>query len=511
MEAHRITDGASMKNFLDIIFKRKGQVVLFFTAIVCTVAVATFMMQPKFEASAQILVKLGRESVFIPTSENAGPIINLDRENRINTEIAILKSNTLAEKVLEIMGPGIVYGRPAQQQSGILGRLKKKLKIYFRKLEDLLAAPQRAALSLETELSKFQKDLKVQNIKKSNVIEISFEHQDPKIAAIVVNKLTESYLERHLAIHKVSQSHEFFQQQAEVLKNKVQHTEDRLKALKKQHNVTSLEEQRTLLLGQESELQTDLNRTKSQVAETEKRIRQIRQQLAATPKTIPREAEVDQNPYVISSLEARLVELELKEKKLLTQYTDQSRLVSNVQDEIRMVREKLADQNQRSYERKTSGVNPTYQHLSESLYDNEASINALKAKSETQKDQLAVYQSKLDDLNQIEMELNRLKQELEIDRKNYQRYLAKFEETRISAAMDSQKISNVTLIEPARIPMKPVKPKVFLNLILAALVGVLGGMGLVFVLEHLDDSLKRPEDVENYLGLPVLASIPDFK
>ena len=65
--------------------------------------------------------------------------------------------------------------------------------------------------------------------------------------------------------------------------------------------------------------------------------------------------------------------------------------------------------------------------------------------------------------------------------------------------------------KPARIPLKPVRPKVFLNLILAALVGVLGGMGLVFVLEHLDDSLKRPEDVESYIGLPVLASIPEFK
>jgi len=500
-----------MKNILDIIFKRKGQVVLFFTVTVGLVAVATFMMQPKFEASAQILIKLGRESVFIPTSENVGPIINLDRENRINTEMAILQSDTLAEKVLEIMGPGIVYGRPDQQQSGILSRLKKKLKIYFRKLKDLLVAPQQAALRLENELSKFQKDLKVEGIKRSNVIQISFEHPDPKIAAIVVNKLTESYLERHLAVHKVSQSHEFFQQQAEVLRNKVQQTEDKLKALKKQHNVTSLEEQRTLLLGQESELQTDLNRTKSQVVETEKRIRQIRKQLAVTPKSIPQEAEVDQNRPVITSLEARLVELELKEKELLTKYTAQSRLVKNVQDEIRMVREKLADHSQRSYERKTSGVNPTYQRLSESLYDNEASINALKAKSETQKNQLAVYQSKLDNFNQIEMELNRLKQELEIDRKNYQRYLAKFEETRISEAMDSQKISNVTLIEPARIPLKPVRPKVFLNLILAALVGVLGGLGLAFVLEHLDDSLKRPEDVENYIGLPVLASIPEFK
>ena len=76
---------------------------------------------------------------------------------------------------------------------------------------------------------------------------------------------------------------------------------------------------------------------------TENRISQLRQQLAATSRTIPLDEEIDHNPLGINTLEARLVELELKEQELLSKYTEQSRLVRNVRDEIRMVRKKLTE------------------------------------------------------------------------------------------------------------------------------------------------------------------------
>ena len=169
-----------------------------------------------------------------------------------------------------------------------------------------------------------------------------------------------------------------------------------------------------------------------------------------------------------------------------------------------MVRKKLAEQG-------SSRVNPIYQALQQDLFRNEAELKALRAKKDTQSIHLANYQKKLEKFNRLEVEFNRLQQEVEVDRQNYRLYLTKFEESRISNAMDTGKIANVSLIEPAQSPPKPVSPRIFLNLVLATFLGGVGAFGLAFFSDYLDDSLEKNEDVEEHLGLPVLASIPQME
>jgi uncharacterized protein involved in exopolysaccharide biosynthesis len=295
------------------------------------------------------------------------------------------------------------------------------------------------------------------------------------------------------------------------LKNSLRQAEERLKAFKRQHNLTSLDEERGHLLRQQAELRAALNETLSQRSETEYRIRHLRQQLSATPKTVAKGEEIDHNPHLISTLQTRLVELELKEKELLIKYTDQSRLVQNVKEEIQMVREKLAKLESKRYGRRSYGLNVTYQRLQEDFLKNQAEFKALNGKSETQSAQIAEYQRKLEELDAIEVDFDQLQHEADMNRQNYQLYLTKFEESRISDAMDAEKIANVSLIEPARRPLKPVSPKVRLNMALAVFLGLFGGLGLAFLLEFLDDSLEKIEDVEKHLELPVLASIPELR
>jgi uncharacterized protein involved in exopolysaccharide biosynthesis len=175
-----------------------------------------------------------------------------------------------------------------------------------------------------------------------------------------------------------------------------------------------------------------------------------------------------------------------------------------------MVKEKLAAQETKRYERSSYGVNETYQRLQEDFFRNETEIKALKGKKEAQTEQLAEYQRRLKELNERELELNEIQNEVEVARQNSQLYLTKFEESRISDAMDKEKIVNVSLIEPVRPPLKPVSPKVWVNMAFAVLLGGFGGFGLAFFLEYLDDSLEKAEDVEDYLQLPVLASIPEL-
>jgi uncharacterized protein involved in exopolysaccharide biosynthesis len=437
----------SLRDIFHVVFKRKAQILLFFLAVVITVTIGTLLAEPTYEASTQILVKLGRESVFIPTTGNTRPLVNSNREERINSEIEIIKSRSLAEKVVLALGPKVIYEDLKEQAPGIIDRLKDRI---FPENNKELTRDERAALNLKKATLKLQKNLSVRAVKLSNIVKISLQHQNRRMVSMGVNKLAEIYLGHHLEVHKTPRSHKFFQEQSELLKNRLEQSETKLKELKKQHQITSLEQERTLLLEQASALHTDLNRTLSQEAETEKRIRQLRRQLTVTPKTIDLGEVFDRDQNLIGMLETRLVELELEEKDLLAKYTDQNRLVQNVKAEIQIVKEKLAAQEKKSYGRKRSGANPTFQRVLEELYRNEAEFNALKAKVQTQKSQLANYQAKLQKLNQIDVKLNQLQQQVDVNRENYRLYLTKFEESRISDAMDSEKIASVSIIEPDR-------------------------------------------------------------
>jgi len=57
---------SSFREFLHVIFKRKNQILLFFAVTVCTVVIGTFMTRPVYEAKAQILMKMGRENLYVP-------------------------------------------------------------------------------------------------------------------------------------------------------------------------------------------------------------------------------------------------------------------------------------------------------------------------------------------------------------------------------------------------------------------------------------------------------------
>jgi uncharacterized protein involved in exopolysaccharide biosynthesis len=519
----------SLRDFLNIVFKRKTQILAFFSVTVFTVAVATFVSEPTYEAASQLLVKIGRENLDVPGSGSTNMVIRPDPEQHINSELEILGSRSLVEKVVNSLGPEAMYKSLNNKDQAILGGIvssdnagqsavKKAiltLQHTFKEAVGILRgippfsyAQQSPA---EKAILKTQKALNVQAGKKSNVIKVSFKHEDPKMAATVVNNLINHYLDYRLKIHKNPKSFGFFQEQSMILKDKVRQAEGKLSALKKQHDITSVNEERTLVLRQEADLRAALNQTLSQETETENRIRQLRQQLTLTPKTVPQGEESEQDRNLISTLEGRLVELELKQKELLTKYVEGSRLVQNVSEEIKMVREKLLEQENKRYGRSLSGLNVTYQRLQEQLLGNEVELQALRGKRQTQSAQLDDYKKRLNNINAIEMELNEFQNQADVDRQNYQLYLAKIEESRIFDAMDREKITSVSVIEPARPPLKPVSPKVLLNMVLAFFLGGFGAFGLAFFLEYLNDTLERVEDVENVLQLPVLGSIPELK
>ncbi|PKN64359.1 MAG: hypothetical protein CVU57_14915 [Deltaproteobacteria bacterium HGW-Deltaproteobacteria-15] len=489
---------SSLREFLYFLFKRKTQILLFFFATVSAVTIATFVMQPTYEGSSRLLVKIGRENLYVPVAAggNSNPVLNVNQDSQINSEIEILRSRALAEEVVNALGPTAIYKDLGKKKRNFLASL-------LPRIGTPLSTTDKAVLML-------QKDLNAEAVKRSNVIQVFYENEDPEMAAAVVNSLVNLYMDRHLDVYKNPESYTFFEEQSRLLQGKLTSAEEALKAFKEKHNLSSLQEQRTFLLQEDSALRMALNQNESAITEMQNRLKQLHHLIASVPKNIPQGEEVNHNPHLVSNLQAKMVELELKEKELSTKYTDQSRLVRNVRDEISLVRQRLDQLEAKRYGNRTSGINTTYQRLEEDLLRNDAELKALLAKKETTGAQLGVCQIQLENLNRFEVQLDQLARDVDVNRENYRLYLKKFEESRISNAMDSERIANVSLIEAALPPLKPKSPKVLLNLALGTLLGAFGALGLAFSAEYLDDSLENPEQAERVLAVPVLASVPQL-
>jgi len=131
----------------------------------------------------------------------------------------------------------------------------------------------------------------------------------------------------------------------------------------------------------------------------------------------------------------------------------------------------------------------------------EAEMKQLDQQIKAEADQLLALPN--NDVNR--MERSRIEGRLSQDRQNYNNLLQSYEEIRITEARSK---SDVVQAEKAVPPGLPVRPKVWLNTLIAALVGMALSFGGVYVIEALDDTVKRPDQINRDLGLPVLGVIP---
>lgn len=478
-----------------VIRKRKFHILAVFGLTVGIVALGTFFAKPTYEATAKILIRLSRENIYVPTPGGSNAIVKIDREGQINTEIQILNSRLVAEKVVESLGPLRIYPDLAPAAQPGVGSVSHATDV--------------TPVAVQNAASRLQKHLTIEAVRLSDVIKVKFQHTDPSLAATVLNTLVNVFLEHHLEVYKTPRSHEFFLEQAQMMKDKLSQAEENLRAFKKQHHLTSLEEQRQLLLKNEADILAGLHQTQSQEAETAHRLKQLQAQLAILPKATSLGSESETNLFALNNLKQKLVDLELKERELLAQYTAHHPLVQNIKTQLHIVRQELTAQEATRHHKTRTEVNPVYQTLQQEYFRNEAELQALRARKASQQAQLTSYQQKLQNFSHIESEFNILQEEVKFKRQHHQLYLTQLEESRISDAMDKEKITGVSMIESARAPLEPASPNKRLNLILAVFLGTFGGLGLAFFLEYLEASQPQEASHEPALHVPVLASMSE--
>ncbi|MEW5801023.1 MAG: Wzz/FepE/Etk N-terminal domain-containing protein [bacterium] len=519
MDEYRVTN-KSLRDLLYVIFKHKGKIVLVFLTVFALAVLVISMQKPVYVSTAKILVKEGRENSTPTTAVMDVPerIMDTTRLEDINSEIEILRSRLLAEKVVEKLGYDLTSSSADTGQAPARSAISQILSNSIQALKNLLSHLFPSPLLTSSPLSPFesavltiQRHLAVQLVENSNVIQVSFSSPDPRVTVDVINTLLDFYLDHHLLVHKTPGAYQFFSDQAIEFQQKLEDSEKRLEEFKKRSSLAELDLQREILLRQKGEYESGLEQVESSIDGTKEQLQQQEDQLADQEHIIW-QYEISRVNPLKEQLDSQLSQLKLQEQRLMNMFADANqRRILDIRKEIGDVESQLKKLPGPEQFEVRVGLNDLYLRLTESILKNQADLRSFMAKRDNLEKNLLICEQKLNDLNETEVELNQLQRQIKIEEENFRLYRKKVEENRISDAMDTARFANISVIEPALTPLLPKPSMKMVKVFVAVVLGLAAGLGTALLFELMDHSIGTAEELEASLDLPVLGSIPEVK
>ncbi len=433
-----------------------------------------------YESRMKILVRNMRADAPVTAGEERNTDRNEVSETQITSEIELMKSRDLLEAVVRKLD----LAKP-QNEDGII-----------------------TEPDIERAVYKLEKDLKASPVKKANIIEISYSSISPATAALVLNEVSALYMEKHLRLHRPPGATKFFKDQADQYEQELRSSENRLSNFQQAKDVVAIDQQKELTVARLADAKGKLKDLNGTIEATDKRIAELGRQINGVEKRVTTQSRVLPNQYSAERLNTMLVELRNRRSQLMTKFQPSDRVVKEVDEQIATTSKALEEATKSTSVEQSSDINPLRQafvsELSTAKIDQAGRI-ALRKNLEEQVAQYTAQISKLESATSVHDDLSRKVKQTE---ENYQLYAKKQEESRISDALDVQKISNVSIAEEPIVPRTPNTKNRLLALIVSLGVGFGLVLGSVFVSELMRDTFHTPRELESFSEFPVLATIP---
>jgi len=486
----------TLRDIVAVIFRHKTLLITSFLVIFLGVILGTWMLPRKYETSMKILVKRERvDPVVTPSSNTQLPVVREVTLEDLNSEVELLKSRDLLEKVV------VSCGLHMNSDESFLSRTQRYLPHREKAESNPDSRIPQAVLELE-------KNLIAWPIDKSKMIEVYYSARDPNLAARVLQTLSELYLEKHLAVHRPPGALDFFEQQTEQYKKGLAAAEKQLAAFNRNEGVVSVEIEKDITLRKLSDTEAQLRETQAARAALEQRIKLLEAQAAATPERIVTQVRTLDNSNLLQQIKSKLLDLEMKRAELLTKYDPEYRAVKEIDGQIAQARDALDKAEKNPIREESTDLDRTRQWLDEELARARAERAALDARETQVRVSLESYRESARRIGSREIPLTDLERQAKTAEENYLLYLRKQEEARISDALDRKHIVNVAIAEAATVPATPAGPNWRLNLILGFTLAFLTSIGLAIAADYIDPTFRTPNEVAQVLGIPVIASLP---
>ena len=449
-------------DYVVLLRKHQWLILTFFVTVVTIVTIASFKMKPIYVASAR--VEIDRDTPSFTPFQESGEDEVVDLDNYIDTQVKILDSETLALQTIKSLDLGHYPefgGRSQALSDGSLGPQKRP-----------------------PILSEFLGSLSVKHLPQSRLIEVAFEAQDPQLAAQVVNSHLQNFIELNFRSRydAAMQASNWLSSELEELRVKMEESENARIAYEKDNQIWNVDERQNITTEKLSDLSKDLTEAQEDLLQKEAVYQMAH---SGNINALPA---VHDSP-LIQQLEARQTDLDQQYTDALGQFGPNYPRVQRLQAQKTELIQAIEDEKKNAVAR----VDSDYKGA-------QARLNLLSQALEGQK-------AEANDMAQRLVQYNLLKHDEDSNKQIYDGLLEKLKEAGISAGLRS---SNIRIVDPALTPAYADRPQKSRNILLAALVGLVGGIALAFFREYLDNTVKTPDDIEALTGLPSLAVVPSF-
>jgi succinoglycan biosynthesis transport protein ExoP len=473
------TGDSAMGEYLRVLLKRKLTVLTCLAVIFGVVAIASLKMTPVYEAGGSIAINKADPGLF----KDSGTLtLDYYDPSELETEVKILQSDLLALQVIKELN---LDRRP--EFGGKAAPLASTL--------DLAPDPLQSDSGLTSSLlGSFKGNLKVTLGPSSRIIDIHYRSPDKEMAASVVNTLMLTYVENNYKakFQSTMDASDWLSKKLVDLQMKVETSQERLVRYQREHEILGIDEKQNITTAKLDELNKELTEAESERMDKEAVYRLIQ---SGDPDTVASTANTLDGggggaasaSGLMEALRSKQADLKIQAADLSTQFGPSYPKVAQLNSQLKEIDLQMQAETKKIVS-KVRGQYMTAVQREGMLHD------ALeKQKQEANK------------LNESAIEYSLLKRDLESYRQLYEGLLEKLKEAGVTAGL---RATNFRIVDQARVPTSPSEPNIPRNLAFAFVLGLTSGVGLAFLMEGLDNTVRTTEQAHLISGLPPLGMIP---
>ena len=455
-----------LKDYIKIIWKRRWLIAGIFIVVVIAAWFISGAMTPVYRASTKILIKTAGAGQMDIFDQLSGTV-----RNQVENYIEILKSRSLAKSMGESMGLDVT--------------------------------------EREGRFASLQKGISIQPIQGSDAITVSVDSTDPLEAATAANALVEAFKKRTQYENQsdVRAAREFIEKQLASVQGQLGEAEDSVEAYQSEAGVVQPTQEATAIINRLTQLETARAEAEVSIFEAQARRQELERQLSEREQTVISSQTLSENP-VVAQYRKALADLQIQRAQALEKYAPHHPVVAAIDGQITDIEKRLAAEIERVISTETVTLNPVRQSLIQQALQAESEVIAAQARRDGLDRMIGEAEKQISRLPSQEVQLTRLIRNRSVLENIYIMLMEKLEEFRITEEMTT---ADVQVIDPAETPVTPIKPRKMMNTAVAGMLALFVGCGLAFLMEYMDTSIKTTQDVQQYLGLPVLGLIPSAK
>lgn len=473
-EAGGIAEAA--KQLCYVASKWKRLILGFFLVLTIAAAIAMWMKPPVQTAIAEILIKADRMPLQISglaARTDKGLVVQI-----MNSEVQLIESRQVLEAV----------ARKLLSSSGKnFTKDQLEAKIMFL-ASNTFPVP----------------------LPDSNVLQVTHFAPTSNEAENNLRLIIDEYIEQQAAIQSGSNKLlKFYEHEKKRVETELRQAEDQLNQWQGKNQTVSIGQEITTQIDLLEHRTTELQQADASLQGAKAKLTMVRSQLNAQPERLLTGQDQVSNPLAFK-LKEQLVTAEVAVQDLLGRFTEKHRAVVEKREQIALLKKELAAVQENIIGRETTALNPLRENLKQQFSEVQAQSSSLTSQKETLQKQVDEASRVLAGMREKKVKIDELSRLVELHKDAFMLYGKKLEEGRIATGLGKEQLANLALIGPPRATSSTDLIKRIIMVFLSAFVGLALGIAVALGLEFLNNALRTRHDVEYYLGLPVLAAIPEL-